>query len=113
LRAVAVDPAGNSTSVTINVTVRDTVAPQVSFTAPRNGDKVKGEETVSVNATDNVAVMRVDFYADNQLVMSWSRPPYTMKWNAGRLSKGPHTLTCTAIDGAGNSASMSITVTAK
>lgn len=113
LRAVAVDQAGNSTSVSITVTVRDTNAPQVSFTAPRNGDKVKGEETVSVNATDNVAVMRVDFYADNQLVMSWSRPPYTMKWNAGRLSKGPHTLTCTATDGAGNSASMSITVTAK
>jgi thermitase len=113
LTAVAVDQAGNSTSVSISVTVRDTVAPQVSFIAPRNGDKVKGDETVSVNATDNVAVTRVDFYADNQLVMSWSRPPYTMRWNAGRLSKGPHTLTCTAYDGAGNSASMSIMVTAK
>lgn len=113
LRAVAVDQAGNSTSVSMTVIVRDTNAPQVSFIAPRNGDKLKGDETVLVNATDNVAVTRVDFYADNQLVMSWSAPPYTMRWNADRLTKGPHTLTCTATDGAGNSASMSITVTAK
>ncbi len=113
LRAVAVDQAGNSASVSITVTVGDGIPPQVSFISPTSGQRVNGNETVSINATDNVAVTRVDFYADNQLVTSWSRPPYSMKWNTARLARGSHTLTCTAYDAAGNSTSNSITVTAR
>jgi hypothetical protein len=113
LRAVAADQAGNSTSVSITVMVRDTIAPQVSFVSPRNGDRLKGDQDLSISATDNVSVARVEFYADNQLVTTWSRPPYTMKWKTNRLDRGAHTLTCTAYDGAGNSASTSIAVSVK
>jgi len=113
LTAMAADQAGNSTSVSITVTVRDTIAPQVSFVSPKNEDKLKSDQDISICAADNVAVARVEFYADNQLVASWSRPPYTMKWKTNKLDKGAHTLTCTAYDGAGNSASTSITVTLK
>ncbi len=114
LRAVAVDQAGNSKAVSITVTVQasgDTTPPVVSFLSPVNGDKVKGNETVSVNATDNVAVTRVEFYADNQLVTFWTTAPYTTKWQTTKLAKGMHTLTCVAHDAAGNTASTSITVT--
>jgi thermitase len=113
LTAVAADQAGNSTIVSITVSVRDTISPQVSFISPENGQRVSGHENVLIRATDNVAVTRVDFSADNQLVTSWSRPPYSMKWNTDRLARGAHTLTCTAYDAAGNSASRSITVTAR
>jgi len=110
LKTVATDQAGNSASVTITVTIRDTVAPRVSFVSPITNQKIKGNETVSINASDNVAVTRVEFYADNQLVSSWTRGPYTAKWSTGKLSRGVHTLMCKAYDAAGNSATSSISV---
>jgi thermitase len=113
LRAVAADQAGNSAeaSIAVTVMVRDTTAPQVSFRNPENRDRLNGNQSVSIKATDNVAVTRVEFYADNQLVMSWTRPAYSMKWSTNRLKKGVHTLTCKAYDAAGNGAASSITVT--
>jgi len=111
LRAVATDQAGNSASVTITVTVRDTVAPRVSFISPITNEKIKANETVSINASDNVAVTRVEFYADNQLVSSWTRGPYSIKWSTNKVNRGVHTLMCKAYDAAGNTATSSISVT--
>jgi hypothetical protein len=116
LMAIAADQAGNSSTVSITVTVRgssDTTAPRVSFVSPADGERVKQNVKVSVNATDNVAVRRVDLYADNRLVASWSRAPYTAKWKTKRLAKGAHTLMSQAYDAAGNRASTSITVYTK
>ncbi len=116
LRAVAADQAGNSTGVSITVTVRanpDTTAPRVSFDKPENGDRVKGDVKVTIDASDNVAVTRVEFYIDNQLFTTWTRAPYTVKWKTHNAAKGDHTLKCIAFDAAGNSASTSITVNIK
>ena len=112
LRAVAADQAGNSSSVSITVTVTasDTTPPQVWFTDPENGDRVKGEVKVTVGATDNVAVTRVDFYIDNELFTTWTRAPYTVKWKTKNAASGSHTLKCIAFDAAGNNATTSITV---
>lgn len=110
LKAVATDQAGNSASVTITVTIRDTVAPRVSFIEPIMNDKLKANETVAINATDNTAVTRVEFYVDNQLFSSWTRGPYNFKWSTARMSKGVHTVMCKAYDAAGNSGTSSICV---
>lgn len=113
LRAVAADQAGNSTDVSITVTVRaagDTTAPRVWFTNPENGERVRGEVRVKVGATDNVAVTRVEFYIDDQLFTSWTYGPYTAKWKASHVARGNHTLKCLAYDAAGNNAATSITV---
>jgi hypothetical protein len=113
LSAVAADQAGNSTSVSITVTVTaggDTTAPGVWFIDPENGDHITGNQTVSIGATDNVAVTRVEFYIDNQLFTTWTRAPYTVKWKTNNAGRGNHTLKCIAFDAAGNSAATSITV---
>jgi len=112
LRAVATDQAGNSTSVSITVTVSagDPTAPQVWFIDPVNGGRVSGSQTISVGATDNLAVTRVELYLDNRLLTSWSRGPYTAKWKTNTASKGNHTLKAVALDAAGNSSSVSIVV---
>jgi len=114
LRAVAADQAGNSTGVSITVTVAagsDTTAPQIWFIDPVNGNRVTGNQTISIGATDNVAVTRVEFYIDNQLFTTWSSGPYTVKWKTNTAGKGNHTLTAIAYDAAGNSTPTSITVT--
>jgi len=111
LKAVAMDQAGNSSSTSINVSVSDTIAPRVTFISPMMSQKIKANEQVSINASDNAAVTRVEFYVDNQLVASWTRGPYSMKWSTGKLARGVHTLMCKAYDAAGNSGTSSISVT--
>jgi chitinase len=113
LRAVAADQAGNSTGVSITVTVRaigDAAPPQGWFANPENGDRIRGDVKVTIGASDNVAVTRVEFYIDNQLFTTWTRGPYTVKWKTNNAARGNHTLKCIAFDAAGNNAATSITV---
>lgn len=112
LRAVATDGAGNRAEASITVTVKagDVVPPEVSFTNPEDGGWLSGNINVSIDASDNVAVTLVEFYADDRLVKSWKRAPYAVKWSTKSLKKGEHVLTCKAYDAAGNSATASIGV---
>ncbi len=115
LKAVAADQAGNSSSVSITVTVRasDTTPPRVWFADPENGDLIRGDVKVTIRASDKVAVTRVDFYIDKQLFTTWTRAPYTVKWKTNNAARGNHTLKCIAFDAAGNNAATSITVNVK
>ncbi len=116
LRAVAADQAGNSSNVSITVTVRangDRTPPRVWFIDPGNGDRVKGDVKVRVGASDNVAVTRVEFYIDNQLFTTWTHGRYEVKWKTDRSHRGNHNLKTIAFDAAGNSATTSITVNVK
>jgi hypothetical protein len=67
LTLVARDAAGNETrSAPINVVVdnaRDWTPPEVTLTAPVQNARVTGLVTLSANATDNVGVALVRFYA--------------------------------------------------
>lgn len=115
LFAVATDTAGNSTNSAVqNVTV-DNLSPTVSLTAPANGSVVSGSAVVvSATASDNVAMSKVEFYLDsNVLLGSDTSAPYSLNWNSTTFPSGAHTLSAVAIDTAGNrttSASVSITL---
>src|SRR5207245_1615783 len=69
-RAIARDGAGNtgvplSMSATVsNGAPPDTTAPTVSITSPSSGATVSGSITVSASASDNVAVVGVQFQLD-------------------------------------------------
>jgi len=106
LKATARDAAGNSasTQMTVNVSnpAADTTAPAIEITSPANGASVGANVTVTVNATDNVGVTRVELYVDGVLTQASSSAPFTMKWNARKAPAGAHTLQCKAYDGAGN-----------
>lgn len=85
----------------------DTVAPTVSIASPANGATVSGAVQVSVNASDNVGVARVELFIDNTLSGTDSASPFTFPWNAATATNGSHTLIAKAYDAAGNAATSS------
>ncbi len=87
----------------------DPVAPTVSAVASGSS----GIITLSAAAADNVGVVKVEFYVDNQLKGTDQAAPYTLALNSSTLSNGQHTLRAKAYDAAGNvgtSAQVSFTV---
>ena len=105
LAATALDGAGNSNISSISVIVNnvlDTSAPAIRITSPSDGNKVTSNVSVKVNASDNVAVMKVELYVDGLLQGVSTAAPFTTKWNTAKAAKGPHTLSCKAYDSAGN-----------
>src|SRR3989344_2234857 len=105
LTAVARDAADNSaTSVGVPVTVDNNV-PTVAITAPTAGALLGGSSaTVSATASDNLAVLGVQFKLDGANLSSQdTSAPYSITWNTTTASNGSHTLTAVARDGSGNS----------
>jgi PA14 domain/Bacterial Ig domain len=117
LTATARDAASNTaTSAAVSITIKnaDTVKPTVSITAPGSGASVSGTVTVTATASDNVGVAGVQFKIDGaNLGAEDVTSPYSVSLNTASYANGAHTLTTTARDAAGNtatSAAVSITV---
>jgi chitodextrinase len=115
----AVDAAGNSsTEKTQTITtagcpeVPDTVSPTVKITSPVNGQTIaaKGNLSVTVAASDNIGVSKVQIFLDNSLIVSDTSSPYSGNINVNKLTSGAHVLKAVAFDGAGNTSSSLITV---
>jgi len=84
----------------------DTTKPTVSITSPTGGT-VGGTITVSVNASDNVGVTRVELRVNGNLVATDTASPWQFAWNSTSVANGSVSLTATAYDAAGNSATSS------
>lgn len=120
LRAIAYDAAGNSgqssqVSITINnVTTPppDTTPPTISLTNPTTGSRLSGTVNMQVNYSDNVAVTRVQFLVDGQVVNNDTTPPFTYALNTTTLSNANHNFQARAYDVAGNNR-LSTAVTAR
>jgi subtilisin family serine protease len=117
LTATAYDAAGNagvSAPVTVtvsNAALADTTPPTVSIASPTGGT-VSSTITVSVNATDNVGVTRVDLLGNGVLLGTTNVAPYNFSWNSTTVANGSVTFTARAYDAAGNSKlSSGVTVT--
>jgi hypothetical protein len=113
--ARATDFAGNTTmSPPVSITVAtDTTAPTVRITAPSDGEGVPGGSArISVTASDDFSVARVDLFANGQPIATLNTPPYDFEY---ALPSGPSAtvLTARATDPAGNATdSSSVTITA-
>lgn len=81
------------------------VRPEVEITAPLGGQVVVAGKRFVINAaaSDDVAVARVDFRIDGQLVFSDTTAPYQFAWTAP-LNAGALEIEATAVD-LGNNAS--------
>ncbi|HET8550269.1 MAG TPA: Ig-like domain-containing protein [Bryobacteraceae bacterium] len=121
LTATARDAAGNTSSASVSVYVSntapappppstDTSAPSVWFVNPGNGAVVSGNVSISVNASDNVAVTRTEVYVGGTLRCSAAAPAVSCRWNSRKVS-GAATLEARAYDAAGNVGRTTITVT--
>jgi len=120
LQSVAYDAAGNAgasapVTDTVSNTLPDATAPVVVITSPANGSTVARNTTmtIAVTATDNVSVARVDFYVNGTLIGTDTGVPYTYSWKVPGKNNASYTLKVVASDSAGNSASSTVTVTAK
>jgi hypothetical protein len=82
----------------------DTAAPSVNVTAPSNGTTVSGTVSITVDASDNNSVSKVEFYIDGTKVGEDTAAPYSYSWNTSNASDGSHAIKAVAFDAAGNSA---------
>ncbi len=76
----------------------DTTPPVVSGTE----SGTSGTITLSASATDNVGVIRVDFYVDNVLKGSKTSAPYSITLNSTTLSNASHSYVAKAYDASNN-----------
>ncbi len=105
----AFDRAGNGvTSVAVSVTV-DNTAPTVSLSAPVANATLRGTATLTASATDNVAVVRVEFYdGATRIGTDTVATPWSFAWLTTAVANGAHTLTAKAFDAAGNSTTSAV-----
>jgi parallel beta-helix repeat protein len=87
----------------------DTSAPVVTMTGPASGSTVSGSTVaVTANATDDVAVLGVQFKLDGgNLGAEDTSTPYGVVWDSTTASNALHVLTAVARDAAGNSVTSS------
>jgi thermitase len=91
----------------------DTTAPTVSIGSPGPSTKVSGLVPISVSASDNVGVTRVDLLVNGTVYASDTTAPFGFSWDTTTLPDGSATLQAKAYDAAGNvgaSGSVSVTV---
>jgi len=106
----ATDIAGNVTNVAAAVTV-DNLAPTAGITAPSDSSTVKGTVSIEVNATDNHAVEKIEFYVNGTLVATDTSSPYSHSWDTTALDEGGSNVSVKAYDSAGLTVEDSVSVT--
>lgn len=82
----------------------DTTAPTVAIASPANGATISGVSSVTITSSDDVAVARLEFYANDILKSTISYPASTsfISFNTADFINGSYPLYCRAIDAAGN-----------
>ena len=93
----------------------DLTPPTVSITDPTDTQVIGGTYTLSANATDDIAMDRVEFYrGGSTLIGTDSTPPqpFTFGWNTTLVTEGAYSLTAVAYDtSTNNTTSTAINVT--
>jgi thermitase len=82
--------------------VSDSTPPTITITGPAAGARVFWVPSVSVTATDNLGVVRVELFLDGQRVSTSRTAPFTTRWRTHWYAFGAHTMQCKAYDAAGN-----------
>jgi hypothetical protein len=112
--SVASTESQDSTQPYLEVTFSalDTTRPAVAVTAPANGATMLGLVRLEATASDNLAVAGVQFRIDGSPAGAEQLlPPYRLDWDTTTVGDGTHTITASARDLAGNSAtSAAVTV---
>jgi membrane peptidoglycan carboxypeptidase len=89
-------------TATIQVTV-DNTPPEISILYPEEGQRVEsqaeGVVTLQLQASDDLALERVEVTVDNRTVATLSAPPFAVSWPS---TPGSHILVARAFDLAGN-----------
>ena len=88
----------------------DAGAPAVAFSRPAAGASVTGVVAVQANASDDIAVEKVDLWVDGVLYGIDTASPYAFQWNTAGVAAGTHTLELRAYDADGRRSARTQTV---
>jgi subtilisin family serine protease len=83
----------------------DTTAPTAAIAAPLGGATVSGLVPVTVNASDNVGVARVDLKVNGTVIATDNSAPFSFSWNSAATANGAASVVAVAYDAAGNAGS--------
>ena len=120
LTAYAYDAANNtgiSSGVSVNVDNQvetvDNTPPTVSILTPvASNTVVKGNVSVTVDASDDTGVTKVVLYVNGKTVGTDNTAPFEFNWDSTQVADGDATMTARAYDAANNSSvSAGVTVT--
>ena len=89
----------------------DSVAPSVSIISPASGGSLLKTQRIEALASDNIGVLRVEFYINDALFASDTSAPYVVYWNTRRTAPGAYVIKAIAYDPSGNSAAATVTAT--
>jgi Bacterial Ig domain/Protein of unknown function (DUF1565)/Fibronectin type III domain len=105
--AKALDAAGNEASddvtVTVNISTADTTAPNVSLSSSGSSVSPNADYiTLTANASDNVAVSKVEFYQNDGLIFTSASAPYKKTVGLTVYNNGANSFKAIAYDTSGN-----------
>ena len=89
----------------------DSVAPSVSIISPVSGGSLLKTQRIEALASDNIGVVRVEFYINDALFATDASAPYVVYWNTRRIAPGAYVIKAIAYDASGHSAAAAVTVT--
>ena len=97
----------------INAVIADSAAPAITITSPGNNSVINGIVNVDVRTSDNVGVVKVEYYINGRLVDENTAAPFSYRWQTygGQYPSGDYYVTAKAFDAAGNSTLAQILVT--
>lgn len=98
----AYNTSGLESSYSNIVTVAESLPPMAAISSPANNSAVSGTVSINVDASDNVAVSKVEYYVNGSLSFTSASAPYTYFWDTSALTGGNYTLLAKAYDAAGN-----------
>jgi hypothetical protein len=106
----AIDGGGNKGTAQSTFTVNNSPL-SVTISSPTNGATVVGTVNVAASASGQQAISKIDISIDGTLKATLTASPYAWAWDTASLADGQHTVTVTATESGGATASQSVTVT--
>jgi hypothetical protein len=120
--------AGRTNSVNVPPICPDTVAPEVTWLYPANGQTIRGRQTLSMDCRDSIGTpsgltagtdgesstmcSKVEFKINGGVVASIPHAPYEYRWDTTLSTNAAYSLQAVGYDAAGNStATTAVTVT--
>lgn len=83
----------------------------VKLTSPANGAFVNGTVNIAASVQGSATTQFVEFDLDGNLLAKDPTAPYSFNWDTASAPEGVHTITATAVDLSGNTATDSVRVT--
>jgi membrane carboxypeptidase/penicillin-binding protein len=103
LQLIVVQEDGRIATAVTHVTI-DNLPPKIQMLSPEPGQEftwpTDREVVIEAEVSDEVSLIKVNFYVDERLVATVTVPPYSTRWRIGR--DGTYLIFAKAFDSAGN-----------